>query len=129
MYSGNSGRIQVLIIGAGAAGLGAANEAVKQGLTVKILEAKGRVGGRVHSEKMGQHCVDMGASWIHGIGPGCGDDEEWRSKENPIYTIAKENGIHTVKTWNDEEEAETNYYWWKGPEEGLDNDRVAKLQE
>jgi phytoene dehydrogenase-like protein len=129
VYSGNSGRIQVLIIGAGAAGLGAANEALQQGLTVKILEANGRVGGRVNTEKMGEHYVDMGASWIHGLGPGCGEDEEWRSKLNPIYTIALDNGIETVKTWDDEEEANTNYYWWKGPEEVLDNERVAKLQE
>ncbi len=33
--------------------------------------------------------MDMGASWIHGVGPGCGEIEEWEGRENPIYTIAK----------------------------------------
>lgn len=71
----------------------------------------------------------MGASWIHGIGPGCGDSEEWQSKENPIYTIAKENGIETVKTWNDEDESKNQFYWFKGEEQELDIDRVEKLTE
>ncbi len=113
VYSGNSGKTQVLIIGAGAAGLGAANEATKLGLTVKVIEARDRLGGRVNTEDMGAYKVDMGASWIHGIGPGCGDSEEWETKENPIYTIAKENGIETVKTWNDEDESKNNFYWFK----------------
>ena len=77
VYSGNSGKVQVLIIGAGAAGLGAASEAIKQGLTVKVIEARDRLGGRVNTENLGSHWVDMGASWIHGIGPGCGESEEW----------------------------------------------------
>ena len=71
----------------------------------------------------------MGASWIHGIGPGCGDDEEWTNKENPIYTIAKENGIATVKTWDNEDDANSKYYWWKGPEEEPDEEKIEKIQE
>lgn len=71
----------------------------------------------------------MGASWIHGIGPGCGEEEEWENKENPIYTIAKENGIETVPTWKDEDESKNNFYWFKGAEQELDIDRVEKLTE
>ena len=67
----------VIIIGAGAAGLGAAQEAIRQGLTVKVIEARNRLGGRIESVYMGPNKVDMGASWIHGIGPGCGEIEEW----------------------------------------------------
>ena len=78
---------------------------------VKVLEARNRLGGRIESVDMGPYKVDMGASWIHGIGLGCGDIEEWLEKENPIYTIAKENGIETVPTWNDEGDANTKYYW------------------
>ena len=77
VYSGNSGKVQVLIIGAGAAGLGAANEAIKQGLSVKVIEARNRLGGRVDTDNLGEYKVDLGASWIHGIGPGCGEEEEW----------------------------------------------------
>jgi len=71
----------------------------------------------------------LGASWIHGIGPGCGDDEEWENKENPIYTIAKENGIETIPTWRDEDESKNKFYWFKNQEEELDEDRVDKLNE
>jgi phytoene dehydrogenase-like protein len=83
----NDSRYNVIVIGAGFAGLGAAKEALNQGLTVKVIEARNRLGGRVESVDMGPYKVDMGASWIHGIGPGCGDSEEWQDKMNPIYTI------------------------------------------
>lgn len=78
---------------------------------------------------MGAYKVDLGASWIHGVGPGCGDDQEWEGKANPIYTIAKDSGIETVKTWNDEDEANNSYYWYKGNEEELDEDKVDKISE
>ncbi len=58
-----------------------------------VLEARNRVGGRINTEVMGTTGggikVDMGASWIHGIGPGAGDLTAYRNKENPIYNIAK----------------------------------------
>ena len=38
--------IDVAVIGAGAAGLGAANALAKSGLSVIVLEARDRVGGR-----------------------------------------------------------------------------------
>lgn len=85
---GEDGRYNVIVIGAGAAGLGAAQECVRQGLTVKVVEARNRLGGRIESVDLGPYKVDMGASWIHGIGPGCGENQEWESKQNPIYTIA-----------------------------------------
>lgn len=81
--------MQILVIGGGIAGLAAANEATKQGYTVRIIEARNRLGGRVITEPLGGNVkVDIGASWIHGIGPGCGDDEDWKGVMNPIYTIA-----------------------------------------
>ena len=73
----DDGMFNVIIIGAGAAGLGAAQEAIRQGLTVKVIEARNRLGGRIESVNMGPYKIDMGASWIHGIGPGCGEIEEW----------------------------------------------------
>ena len=61
------------------------------------------MGGRLNTEVMGASNikVDMGASWIHGIGPGAGDLEEFKGVENPLYTIAKANKIATVATWVD----------------------------
>jgi monoamine oxidase len=129
VYSGNYEKTNVLIIGAGAAGLGAAQEAIKQGLSYRIIEARDRLGGRVNTQDLGPYKVDLGASWIHGIGPGCGDDEEWENKENPIYTIAKENGIENIPTWRDEDESKNKFYWFKNQEQELDEDRVDKLNE
>jgi len=55
----------------------------------------------------------MGASWIHGIGPGAGDFEEFKGKNNPIYDIATSNNIKIVKTWDDQDNMKSNIYWWK----------------
>lgn len=41
--------VDVIVIGAGIAGLSAANELVKQGKKVVILEARERLGGRIHT--------------------------------------------------------------------------------
>ena len=47
------------------------------------------MGGRINTETMGTATkVDMGASWIHGIGPGLGDNAKYEGQNNPIYTIA-----------------------------------------
>jgi polyamine oxidase len=78
VHSGNSGKTQVLIIGAGIAGLAAANTATQQGLTVKVIEARGRLGGRINTETVGSNKVEMGAASIYGTGPGCGEQEEWK---------------------------------------------------
>lgn len=57
----------VLVIGAGVSGLAAASALAHAGKQVVVLEARDRVGGRVHTERVGGHTTDVGASWIHGI--------------------------------------------------------------
>lgn len=57
----------VLIIGAGAAGLAAAQALYRAGLQVKVLEARDRIGGRVWSDHSFGAAMDLGASWIHGV--------------------------------------------------------------
>jgi len=65
--------------------MGAAKELKTQGCNVTVLEARNRTGGRINTDTMGANKVDMGASWIHGIGPGLGDDPKYKGKNNPIY--------------------------------------------
>ncbi len=71
--------------------------------------------------------VDMGASWIHGIGPGAGDLKEFKRIENPIYSIAKANSIKTVACWQDEEETISRIYWWKSPQSLIDERKIHKM--
>lgn len=73
---------KVLIIGAGMAGLSAANQFVKNGFTdFKILEARNRIGGRIVQINIGNSPVELGANWIHGV------------LGNPMYELAMANGL------------------------------------
>jgi len=57
----------VVVLGAGLAGLAAAHALKKQGCTVTILEARGRIGGRVFSHRIDEKenlVVELGAEWI-----------------------------------------------------------------
>jgi monoamine oxidase len=60
--------IDVIIIGAGAAGLAAANELVRVRKSVLVLEARDRVGGRCWTRRMAglEIPVELGAEFIHG---------------------------------------------------------------
>jgi monoamine oxidase len=61
---GETGR--VIVIGAGIAGLAAASALAHAGREVLVLEARDRIGGRLHTADLGGgRSVDMGGAWIH----------------------------------------------------------------
>jgi monoamine oxidase len=64
----NDDAADVVVVGAGIAGLTAARELVRQGATVMILEARERAGGRIASERPpGWHrTIELGAEFVHG---------------------------------------------------------------
>ena len=83
------------VIGAGVAGLAAALELKKLHFDVVVLEARGRVGGRVDTVNRGgrrDHAfgprggVDLGASWIHGI------------DQNPVTELCRQAGLSLFNT-------------------------------
>lgn len=75
----------VLVIGAGIAGLSAARELQSKGLTVLVLEARNRVGGRIWTEPLLDAPVDLGAGFLP------------ETKRNPLLSLAHKLKVKTVK--------------------------------
>jgi monoamine oxidase len=76
----------VLIIGAGISGLAAAKKLKENGFNVTVIEAQGKVGGRLSTNRSLGIAFDEGASWIHG------------TRRNPITDLAKNAGMDTFFT-------------------------------
>jgi len=75
---------KVIVVGAGAAGLGAARALVDAGVEVVVLEARDRIGGRIWTNRDLGAPVDLGASWIHG------------PLLNPVSKLCSRAGIESV---------------------------------
>ena len=77
---------QVIVIGAGMAGLSAARRLVALNYRVIVLEARDRFGGRVWTDRSLGLPLDLGASWIHGV------------DGNPLTQLADGLGVKRVVT-------------------------------
>jgi monoamine oxidase len=61
----NHSSADVVVVGAGIAGLCAARELVRGGRDVVVLEARDRVGGRTFNHDIGDgHIVELGGQWV-----------------------------------------------------------------
>lgn len=58
-------KVDVVVVGAGLSGLQAAVDLHKAGLSVKVLEARDRVGGKTYSRPAQGSVCDVGAAWIN----------------------------------------------------------------
>jgi monoamine oxidase len=85
--AGAARRADVIVIGAGLAGLAAASDLAHAGHSVVVLEARDRVGGRTLNHPVGHgEVVEVGGQWV---GPG----------QDRLMSRARALGIHTFKTY------------------------------
>src|SRR5918999_5245196 len=81
----------LVVVGAGLAGLSAASTAAAAGANVVVVEARDRVGGRVLNEEIGDgKVVEVGAQWI---GP----------TQDRLAALARELEVDTFPTWGEGE--------------------------
>jgi monoamine oxidase len=80
----------VIVIGAGAAGLAAAARLGSAGLSTLVIEARERIGGRMFTQRhlAGQHPIELGAEFIHGRPP-------------EILELLKTNGVKITEVAGD----------------------------
>ncbi len=72
---------RVVIVGAGIAGLAAASALRRAGIPHVVLEARDRIGGRLHTIDLAGTPVDLGGSWIH------------HPVGNPLTAFCDEHGV------------------------------------
>lgn len=77
---------RAVVIGAGLAGAAAAAEFSASGVSVTVLEARSRIGGRIHSDRTWGEPIELGAAWIHGV------------RDNPLVPLARAAGLRLVPT-------------------------------
>src|SRR4051812_46750783 len=91
-------KADVVVVGAGFAGIAAARDIARAGKSVLLVEARDRVGGRTLNQDIGGgKVVEVGGQWI---GP----------TQDRLAQMAKDNGVGTFKTYIDGQ----NLYYRKG---------------
>jgi len=84
--------VDVLVLGAGVAGLAAAQGLLHDDLDVLVLEARDRLGGRAHSDKsFAGFPIELGAEYVHG-------------ERAATWRLIDELGLRTIR-WNKEDDS------------------------
>ena len=114
--SAEAKKVDVVVVGAGFAGMVAARELLHKGKSVVVLEARDRVGGRVKAGKIAGQTVDVGGMWV---GP----------TQTKLLSLIKEFGLHTTPQYivgNNVEQLPASI--WQAPGEDLGLDPAAQKE-
>lgn len=84
--SAGASHADVVIVGAGMAGLAAASALVDAGVATIVLEGRDRIGGRIWTDRSLGVPLELGASWIHGV------------RGNPLTALADRLGARRIAT-------------------------------
>ncbi|NLS27143.1 hypothetical protein S2M10_21360 [Sphingomonas sp. S2M10] len=79
-------QFDVIVIGGGAAGIGAAHSLAEAGREVLLVEADARLGGRARTEHVDGMALDLGAGWLHS------------AEHNPWVELAALHGFELDRT-------------------------------
>ncbi|MDP9794409.1 monoamine oxidase [Catenuloplanes nepalensis] len=85
-WAADQGHRNVIVVGAGMAGLAAAQELTGRGITTRILEARNRIGGRTTGTDVGGFTFDLGANWLQ------------QYDDNPLARLAEKLALPVVPT-------------------------------
>lgn len=86
----------VIVVGAGFAGLTAARELTRQGFSVHIVEARDRIGGRTWLDRRLGRDLEIGGTWVHWTQP-------------YVWAELKRYGLDTTPSPEPE-----RAFWWAG---------------
>ena len=75
-----------IVVGSGIAGASAAHDLRSAGVDVRVVEARDRIGGRIHSDIAWGAPVELGAAWIHAL------------RGNPLVPLSRQAHLTLVPT-------------------------------
>lgn len=122
----------VIIIGAGWAGMAAADHLHKNNVNFLVLEASDYTGGRTHSfqfgsDSVGKFTFEQGSNWGQGTGHERSDKASPSITKNPIIELMKQENLATVVIPGSTDGNMTNYYKVYD-EHGVDTDSSGELR-
>jgi monoamine oxidase len=110
----------VVVIGAGMAGLAAARTIAEAGMRVVVLEAQDRVGGRIKTMRNGDTVIELGAEFVHGKPPELWDliDEAGLAtyERTGEFLRRGEDGLQAMKDEDDEDDPLETLEEFAGPD-------------
>jgi len=132
--SGNSAvDVDVVIVGAGWAGMAAADHLHRAGVSFVVLEAQNHTGGRSHAfqfghPSVGQYIFEQGSNWVCGSGTVRKDKNSPTVRTNRVLDLAEMEGLQTAYIPGACDGNMSNYFMVYD-EFGQDGDPTGKLRQ